>query len=116
MDHQCSCHISYPLIDKVKGRQSDNLVLPDGDVLSGEYLTTIFDDYTNAVKQFQVVQRKNLSIELKVSLYDSADENFTLKVIEQELGVRINHQVPFSLVFVNDINKEKGKLQFIIKE
>jgi len=103
-------------MDKVKGRISDNIKLRDGTILSGEYLTTIFDDFTEKVKQFQIIQNKNLSILVSVKLYNHKDATFITKVIENELGKRINNQVSLKVEFVSEIKQEKGKLKFIIKE
>ena len=116
LNEPCTCGLTLPLLDKVKGRISDNIKLPDGTTLSGEYLTTIFDDYTNKVKQFQIIQKKNLSIVVKVKLYIDKDAAFITKVIENELGQRINNQISLKLEFVSEIKQEKGKLKFIIKE
>lgn len=119
LTHECSCGIKLPLLDKVKGRVSDNLILPDGTVLSGEYLTTIFDDYTDEVKQFQIVQEKSGSILVKVVFHDSVSVlsiESIIKVVRQDIGSRIKEQVPFSIKKVLTIPMIKGKLQFIIKE
>tara|TARA_B100000787_G_C16199015_1_gene303312 strand:- start:2396 stop:3730 length:1335 start_codon:yes stop_codon:yes gene_type:complete len=116
LNEPCTCGLTLPLMDKVKGRTSDNLTFPNGLVLSGEYLTTIFDNYTANVKQFQIIQKKDLSILVRVKLYTNKDATLITKVIENELGKRINNQVSLKLEFVSEIKQEKGKLKFIIKE
>lgn len=117
LKHQCSCGINLPLLDKVKGRISDNIILPDGTVLSGEYLTTIFDDHTSKVKQFQIVQKKTGDIIVRVVFYTNSINNESIidKVLN-ELQQRIKQQVPLFFEKVQTIPSEKGKLQFIIKE
>ena len=116
LNKSCTCGVTLPLMDKVKGRISDNIKLRDGTILSGEYLTTIFDDFTEKVKQFQIIQNKNLSILVSVKLYNHKDATFITKVIENELGKRINNQVSLKVEYVSEIKQEKGKLKFIIKE
>ena len=116
LNDKCSCGLTLPLMDKVKGRVSDNITLPNNVILSGEFLTTIFDDYTDYVNQFQIVQKKDLSIVIKVKLYNAIDSDLIIKVVDNELGKRINNQVPFNLEFVTEISSEKGKLRFVIKE
>ena len=116
LKEKCTCGMSLPLLDKVKGRISDNIVLPDGTILSGEYLTTIFDDYTDSVKQFQIIQKKDLSITVKICLYDTTKSDYINNEVYKQLELRINNQVPFKIEFVSDIKSEKGKLRFIIKE
>jgi phenylacetate-CoA ligase len=119
LEHTCSCEINYPLLDKVKGRVSDNISLPDGSVLSGEYLTTIFDDYTDEVKQFQIVQSPNNAITVKVVYKENTYGNQRKTIntaVEQNLSRFIKNQAPFSIEEVSHITMKKGKLQFIIKE
>lgn len=116
LDDKCTCGLTLPLMDKVKGRISDNINLPNGIILSGEYLTTIFDDYTDYVNQFQIIQKKDLSVCVKVKLYNKQDENFIKNMVDNELGGKINDQLLYKLEFVSEIISDKGKLQFIIKE
>ena len=113
---KCTCGLTLPLIDKVKGRISDNITFPSGLVLSGEYLTTIFDDYTAIVNQFQIIQKKDLSIIVKVKLYNDEDADLITNVVLDELGGKINNQVPMMLEFVSEIIQGKGKLKYILKE
>ncbi len=109
--------INLPLLDKVKGRISDNIVLPDGTVLASEFLTTIFDDLTDYVKQFQIVQKKDRSILVNVV---PSHLNIDMKGIETaihfQLQRRIRNQVRLTIRFVNAIVSDKGKLRFVIKE
>ncbi|MDC3070895.1 hypothetical protein OA405_00770 [Bacteroidota bacterium] len=116
LDDKCSCGMTLPLMDKVKGRISDNINLPNSVVLSGEYLTTIFDNHTDYVKQFQIIQKKDLSLKIKVKLSNSNYTDLIKKFLERELGEKINNQVGYTIDFVDEIFSDKGKLRFIIKE
>lgn len=113
---KCSCGMTLPLMDKVKGRISDNIVLPDGTVLSGEYLTTIFDDYTSDVKQFQIIQKKDDSIQVNIVLKQLTNKTSIIKWVDMELQKRIRFQVKISIQIVDEITSIKGKLRFIVKE
>lgn len=117
LNKKCSCGLSLPLMDKVKGRISDNIILPDGTVLAGEYLTTIFDDYASSVKQFQIIQHKSSDITLNVVFNNSA-ENVTeiISKVKNELSNRINGQVQLRINVVATISELRGKLQFIVRE
>lgn len=116
LNKKCSCGINLPLMDKVKGRISDNIALPNGTILSGEYLTTIYDDYTDKVKQFQVVRKKDGSIVINIVLYTKSAQNEIETHTKKEFQTRIQNQVPVKINFVEKIEAQKGKLQFIIKE
>jgi phenylacetate-CoA ligase len=109
----CNCGINLPLMDQVKGRKSDNFNLPDGSVISGEYLTTLFDDYPDAVKRFQVVQNKDLSIDLNVSTNGQQDK--VLRQVKQGLEEKVKYQVAVVLVVTDEIQSFGGKLRYVIK-
>lgn len=113
----CSCGRSLPRMDKVSGRTSDRIVLPDGTILAGEYLTTIFDDWTAAVARFQVVQKRTGAIEVLVVFRDSATKREqVLKEARMALTSRIGGQVTLNMKAVTEISAERGKLQYIIRE
>lgn len=116
IDKKCSCGMELPLMDKVKGRISDNIVLKDGTILSGEFLTTIFDDFTDSVKQFQIIYQKNETILINIVLKDEQHKHQLEKWVKEELGKRVNNQVTLSIHFVEEIKSRNGKLQFVIKE
>jgi phenylacetate-CoA ligase len=113
----CSCGVTLPLMDKVKGRVSDKIILPDGTTLTGEYLTTVFDDYATDIRQFQIVQHKSSDITVKVSFYSvSEKKSQIISRVEKELQRRIKHQVNLNMEVVSLIPEVRGKLQFIIRE
>ncbi|MCG2590794.1 phenylacetate--CoA ligase family protein [Rhodohalobacter sulfatireducens] len=117
LKQKCSCGLSLPLMDKVKGRMSDNIELPDDTILSGEYLTTIFDDYTDTVKQFQIVQHKRGDITVKVVPYKGSKTiSNVVKSVEMELQKRIQNQVDLNFKIVDHVQQKRGKIQFIISE
>jgi len=66
LTHECSCGVKLPLMDKVRGRTSDLIRLPNGKSLSGEYMTTIFDDFPEAIRQFRVHQLADYSLNIWV--------------------------------------------------
>ncbi len=115
----CRCGRGLPLIDKIRGRISDRIALPDGTVLAGEYLTTIFDDHTTEVSRFQVVQRAGGSIEVRVLFRgDVADvgRRRVLDAVRHDLGRRISGKVPLDVTPVPEIRAERGKLQYVMRE
>ena len=116
LNKKCSCGMGLPLMDKVKGRITDNIVLSDGTILSGEYLTTIFDDFTDSVKQFQIVHLKNKTILVRIVLKNETSQNSVEMWVKNELGKKVNNQVDISIRFVEKIQPINGKLRFIIQE
>lgn len=113
----CSCGINLPLMDKVKGRQSDIVYLPDNSSISGEYLTTLFDDFPDAVKAFQVHQADDYSIKLLyIPSANTEQLNHALKVIQHTLGEKINSQTTLIFQETEQIKHDRGKLRFIISD
>lgn len=110
----CDCGVTFPLMDKVKGRVSDTLRLPSGACINGEYLTTLFDDFPDAVRQFQVHQRKDYSILIKTIPRDGVTNlPQLLDAVCTQLSQSIGHEVSVTGCVVNDIEQEGGKLQFV---
>ena len=113
----CSCGCNLPLMDKVKGRVSETFLLPSGTRINGEFLTTLFDDTPDAVKQFQVHQQTDGSIVLKViPNIKFQDLEQTLENVKNNLLNAINHEVPIAVEKVDSIPQKGGKLKFIISD
>jgi phenylacetate-CoA ligase len=113
----CPCGISLPLMDKVSGRVSDMIFLPDKTSLAGEYLTTIFDRFPDVVRGFQLVQKNDLSLHV---LYVPATRDKALAKalasVEQELAKRTRRQVPITFEAIAKIPHDRGKLKFVMRE
>ncbi len=115
LDQQCSCGCNLPLIDSIKGRESESFVLPSGKTINGEYLTTIFDGHPDIVRGFRVIQHRDLSITVE---YIPAQKNIEaiLKGIEEDFRKRLENEVVLSFVPKAEISHDRGKLRFVIRE
>lgn len=117
LEGSCDCGVKLPLIDRVKGRVSDNIVLPDGTVMAGEFLTTIFDTIPESIKQFQIIQQRDSSIDLNIVLNPKhIGKEKIVAVARDLLQARIQNQVGLRIHQVAEIRPQGGKLKFIIKE
>lgn len=113
----CPCGVSLPLMDKVSGRVSDSVRLPEGTCISGDYLTTVFDDYPEAVAAFQVRQASDYSIRvLYVPDSHAAGLEVVLEKVKGELVKRTRSRVPVSFEAVSAIPHDRGKLRFVISD
>jgi len=114
---RCSCGVTLPLMDKVKGRVSDSVHLPNGVVVSGEYLTTLFDDEPEAVRRFQVVQRKDYSIDILV-VANTAFPRYreVLQEVRDKLARQTGNAVPVKATAVVSLPAQEGKLRFVRSE
>lgn len=116
LTRQCPCGVTLPLIDNVKGRESDTLHLPSGRQLNGEYLTTIFDHAPGLVRAFRVIQKSNQEIWLEVEPVSGQGVTQKIELVRQKLSDKIQCEVPVVLKYVDKLPHERGKLRFVISE
>ena len=116
LKERCPCGLPFPLIDKIRGRKSDAVRLKSGKIITGEYLTTIFDDTPDAVKEFQLYQHKDYSMSLFCvpGVSDDAVDVCSTKV--DKLRKHIENEVNVDLRIVDSIKHDRGKTRFIISE
>lgn len=112
----CKCGVMLPRMDKVKGRISDVVRVPSGAVIAGEYLTTIFDDAPDAVKCFQLQQKKDYSISLVCVLGNGDDALEICNVKVHELERLTGNEIKVSLSIVEKIDHDRGKTRFILSD
>ena len=117
----CACGRTLPCIDSVKGRESENFVLPSGKVISGEYLTTIFDSCADSVRGFRVVQHRDGSMTVeyvpvrmksKIEVVGEQRMEEALSALRRLVGV----EVPVDFKCVDEIPQDRGKLRFVVRE
>lgn len=116
IEKKCRCGLSFPLLDTIKGRVTDNIKLPSGNTITGDYLTTIFDDAPEAIEQFQIYQFKNYTINLKCV---PTNHIKSIEICEQKtraLQDLTKNEVKINLEIVNKIYNEEGKTRYIISE
>lgn len=117
LKRNCSCGLNFPLMDKIKGRISDIIIMPNGDVISGEFLTTIFDDFPTAVEIFQIRQFQDYSLEIKcvpskdIKLFEKVSE-----IVIENLKKKTNNSIKININIVSEISHDKGKTRFIVSD
>lgn len=113
LPNQCPCGRTLPLIDSVKGRESESFVLTSGRTINGEFLTTIFDSAPELVKGFRCVQHKDLSI--TIEYIPTGDVEKPLALL-RKFADRIGNDVKIDFRRVVSIPHDRGKLRFVVKE
>ena len=113
----CSCGLNLPLMSPVIGRITENILIPDDGILSGEYLTTIFDNYYKQIEKFQIHQRKDYALDISIVANSNANEirkvtDEIKKLIISKTGNRI--KVDFHNV--DQIENDRGKTRYIIND
>ena len=110
---QCPCGRTLPMIDSVKGRESESFVLPSGKTINGEFMTTIFDSDPELVRGFRVVQHRDSSI--TVEFVPSGDERKIIGLI-RSFAEKIGNEVHVDYKSVESIPHDRGKLRFVVRE
>ena len=117
LDETCSCGINLPLMDAVKGRLTDMVYLRDGTTVSGDYLTTIFDNCPDVVRAFQVVQQANSSLVVRVvPNLQCKNPSVKLDEVRRTLLERVRHQTSVTIEVVKQIPQDRGKTNVVISE
>jgi phenylacetate-CoA ligase len=114
---RCTCGVNLPLMSAVKGRTTDHLRMPDGGLIIGDVVTTIFDDDPNCVKAFQVYQKKDFSVDVRVVVNPAEpDANERISRVVEKLSAKAQGLVEVRLVNVAQIDSDRGKTRFVISE
>ena len=113
LHEECACGRTLPMIDSVKGRESESFKLPSGKTINGEFLTTIFDSAPDLVKGFRVVQHADLNI--TVEYVPAVDESMICDIL-RNFSAQIGDEVKVSFRRVETIAHDRGKLRFVVRE
>lgn len=112
----CKCGLPHPLLTKVYGRISSSVKFPEGGFISGDFFTTIFDNYSDYVERFQIYQKENYEVVVRVVLKDGADDNF-LKEVLQGIEKKTKGKLEIGIEILENLDNLKGgKTQFIFSE
>mgnify|MGYP006311915523 CR=1 FL=1 len=116
-DHPCSCGRQHRLISKVLGRSADSVELRDGSKVHGVFFTDVFyeidEDVSTKIQRFQVFQRNDKSVELRVEKTPALDHSF-LKKLEDALPRFLSE---FEIVLMDRLPHDKsGKFRYVMKE
>lgn len=117
-DHDCNCGRSWPLLEKVVGRVTDNFVTADGELIHGEFFTHLFY-FRDWVDKFQVVQQAPRHIDIfVVSASNQPGDGVVLadrKEITDQIRTVMDEKTKVDFNFVDEIEPTpSGKHRFTI--
>lgn len=115
LDRQCTCGITLPLMAQPDGRTTDVLRLPSGRVLNHR-LMGMFSKHPDSVRLFQIHQRADSSIVVRVVLGAGDDSPRYVEAAVEELRRRIDHEVPVTTEFVDRLPFTGGKVKYVISD
>lgn len=112
---ECECGLPYRRIDNVRGRITDAAILPNGEVIAGEALAQSFSRVAEAVRQFQVHQRADHSIIVRVIPRSSPNDPRIASAVNA-VRKAVKNAVPVHLRIVDSLPHEGGKIRYIISD
>jgi len=113
---KCSCGWGTQLLERVGGRSSDSIVLPDGRVFPPATFTLIPGEVSqdagiDIVKRFQIIQHKKDDIEIKIVINDKfRDSVDSINKILNEIKFRYQKLVGGKVnITIKEVDKILGK-------
>ena len=112
----CSCKKPYPLLTKIYGRITDLIKLPNGGFIAGDYFTTIFDDYPDDVRTFQIHQKEDFSIDINIAFKNNIN-NDIINNVKELITNKTKDLVILRVNILKEIkNNLAGKNRFVISD
>lgn len=112
---RCTCGRSLTRLELVEGRTVDTLRDGAGRAISGLFFNVLFAEMADKVRQFQVVQRRDRAIDLKIvptSSFDDAQQEFVRAHCNKHIP-----GVPLRFEIVTELNPDRGgKLRVVVVE
>ncbi len=114
-DGECSCGLSFPLLEEIKGRSSDIITLQSGRLIHGEFFTHLIYGFPG-IETFQVHQT---SLE-DIYVYLQVDASFDVRnkeVLKRKFRDSVGSQARLKMRYVDKIPVTKsGKHRFTISD
>lgn len=111
----CRCGRPHPRIASIQGRTIDYLTFPSGKVIVGG-LTGTFAGMEEHVRQFQIYQRADYDVEVRVVLTDAADARERAQSRVDRLRDNIGGEATVTMREVAEIDASRGKLRYVISD
>ncbi len=113
-DVPCQCGIKLSMLAEIAGRTGDNILLPDGRTIYWHHIKSVFTH--QQLRQFQLIQHADLSLELKVVIYSGADLKQMEKIFRLRLGKIIKNVVSFKITETTNIAPcPSGKTKLVVR-
>lgn len=111
----CSCGLKFKLMRPVAGRDSDYIVLRDGQSVSPYMLTTAIEDVPGLLK-YQFIQINKMMLLVKI-VTDKGKQNTAVKLIEDNLQHVLDNGLEMKIQICDQIPIEgNGKFKVVYNE
>lgn len=111
----CPCGVTLPVMRQPEGRVTDVLRLPSGRSLNHR-LMAMFSGHPDSVRLFQIHQHADHSITVRVVPGHAHDSAVHVEAAVEELRRRIDHEVPVTTEYVDDLPFTGGKIKYVVSD
>lgn len=111
----CRCGRPHSRIEPIRGRTIDYLILPSGKLIVGG-LTGTFAGMEEHVRQFQIYQRADYGIEVRVILTDDPAARSRAEERVDRLRQNVAGEAEVSMVELSEIDGSRGKFRYVISD
>jgi phenylacetate-CoA ligase len=116
-DEPCTCGNNFPMVQKIFGKNIIGFTAPNGYKLSSVDFAAFFEHYhkhTKAVKQFQVIQKDEKTMIIKIIPTEIYNEEIK-KDIEEKMSNLVERSMNVNVIPVERIKQEQsGKTKVLI--
>ncbi len=114
-DRMCSCGRTLPMMENIKGRANDFIILPDGQVIASCFLVIIMQAFHD-VARYRIVQEDDKKI--IVSLVKGNDFNSrTPDLIKDEIRKATQNALNVEIRIVEELDRDKsGKIRTVVSK
>ena len=106
-EQECSCGLTYPMIERINGRVIDSIILPDGSGICPFAITLILKEI-EGLYRFQLIQNNLEEIEIYVVPFSDDEKERLLTEIPYKLEQTIARELKFKIIFVDEIKPKKA--------
>lgn len=111
----CPCGVTLPRIQPPDGRTTDLIRLPSGRTI-GHRLMAMFGAHPESVKLFQIHQKADYSITVRVVKGDDPRSDEHIKQAVDSLRERISNEVPVIIEQIDELPYSGGKIKYVISD
>jgi phenylacetate-CoA ligase len=115
LEAPCACGVTLPLMGQPEGRSTDVLRLPSGRSI-GHRLMAMFSKHPDSVRLFQIHQRADHSIVIRVVPGAGQDSALHIEAAVEQLRHRIENEVPVTTEFVDRLPFTGGKVKYVVSD
>ena len=113
LDKHCSCGRTLPLMESIKGRANDFIVLPSGNIIASCFLVILMQGFVN-VAQYRILQEDRNSLRVQIVKGKGFDGE-TPRKIEEEIRKVTGHTIGIHVEIMEMLERDNsGKIRTVV--